>query len=77
MSLQDQVRKTSQAEKVYHDAWGLVTGVGPPVTVRLARDQTDVTVTLWLSSYTPTTSDKVLLVRTGQQWVIVGDLVDA
>lgn len=52
--------------------WGQVTGVSP-TKVRFAGDTSgDIEVSLRLSAYTPTTTDKVLLLKVGTQWVIIG-----
>lgn len=74
MSVFDEVRSTAREVKRPVLLWGQVVGVSP-TTVRLARDQTDVTITIALSSYTPTTTDKVVVAKVGGAWAILGDLV--
>ena len=51
--------------------WGDVTGISP-LEVRIAGDAVSVEVPRTLASYTPSTSDRVLLARVGNTWVILG-----
>lgn len=53
-------------------AFGVVTDTSP-LTVRFNGDTVGVEGCIPLSGYTPTTSDEVLLVRAGSDWMIVGD----
>jgi hypothetical protein len=64
-------RGTSQTAII---TWGEVISVSP-TEVRFAGDTADVEVELYLSSYTPTTNDRVLLIKVGETWVIIGDIV--
>ena len=75
MSLFEEINKTSNPKLVI--AWGQVVSVGPPLSVRIARDQIDVTVGQWLDSYTPVETDKVLLAKIGPGWIVLGKLVSA
>jgi len=54
-------------------AWGTVIDVSP-TKVRFSGDIVDVEVTTKLSGYTPTTNDKVVLLKIGTAWVIIGDI---
>ena len=75
MALIDQIAKTAVEKRTI--VWGEITATGPPLGVRVARDSVDIKVDLWLDSYTPVVNDKVALLKVGQQWVVLGKMVDA
>ena len=54
-------------------AWGDVISTSPTL-VRFAGDTADTQVDGRMSSYTPTTSDRVVCLRVGARWIILGDL---
>lgn len=56
--------------------WGSVTATSP-LEVRFAGDTTSTSIDLWLSGYTPVTNDRVMLMKVGSQWVIIGEIVNA
>ena len=51
--------------------WGLVTSTSPTM-VRVAGDVTDTQVDSTVMSYTPAAGDKVILMRLGSAWLIMG-----
>lgn len=55
-------------------AWGEVIDVSPTM-VRFAGDTGDTQVSLALSTYTATTNDRVVLIKVGTAWAILGKLV--
>lgn len=57
-------------------AWGSIISTSP-LAVRFAGDTSDTSIDLWLASYTPVTNDRVMLMKVGSQWVIVGEVVNA
>lgn len=63
------------ADKQRQVSWGQVIDTSPTL-IRFAGDASgDTQVDLRLSAYTPTTGDKVLLIRVGTGWCVVGELV--
>ena len=55
-------------------AWGDVT-VADPLTVRFAGDTAGTNVKRRLSVYTPVAGDRVVLLRVGSSWIVIGNLV--
>ena len=55
-------------------AWGEVTQVSP-LQVKLAGDTTSTDIPRRLSNYTATLNDRVILIKVGNIWVILGKLV--
>lgn len=56
--------------------WGKVTSTSP-VQVTFAGDTSGTTVGLRDDGYTVTLNDKVMLVKVGAQWIILGKVVAA
>lgn len=74
MDILKHIAAAGQAHSGSVIAWGEVTGVSPTL-VRFAGDTGDTQVTLRLSSYTATTNDRVVLLKVGTSWAILGKLV--
>ena len=68
------LRATETTEPTSELLWGQVISVSPTL-VRLAGDTVDTTIPLHLSSYTPSSTDKVLIARLGRTLIILGDIV--
>ncbi|HSG29506.1 MAG TPA: hypothetical protein VLA34_13585 [Candidatus Krumholzibacterium sp.] len=69
----DEIIKAAQTKPALVTAWGDVLGVSPTL-VRFAGDTADTQIDNWLTSYTPTTNDRVILLKVGSTWVILGDI---
>ena len=69
----DELLKLVPEETGAITAWGDVLGVSPTL-VRFAGDTANTQIDNWLSSYTPTTNDRVILLKVGNTWIILGDL---
>lgn len=70
----DELLKVSDKPETQLITWGDVSGTTPTL-VRLRGDTADTQIDLWLTSYTPTTNDRVILLKVGGSWVILGDMV--
>lgn len=60
------------SEQRFSLLWGQVISTSP-TKVRIAGDTNDIAIPLDMDSYTPTTSDKVLIAQLGSTLIILGD----
>ena len=55
--------------------WGNVTKISPKVKVEIEGETTSTTIISGLSGYTPTLGDKVVLLKSGNSWIILGKVI--
>jgi hypothetical protein len=77
MNISEEISKLIDAKVFKPDAairWGEITGLSPTL-VRFSGDTEDVEVERYLGSYTPVENDRVVLLKVGSAWVILGEVL--
>jgi hypothetical protein len=66
-------RPAADPGAAFEITFGDVTGVSP-LEVRIAGDTTSTQIGEYAAAYTPTSNDRVIVLRLGPTWIILGDL---